>query len=283
MPLDARFHAVARTLFHPGMGTEHVGPLLHALVSMRRPHTVVAVGLGYSTLFLLQALADVEQERARDARVLSGRLPDPARQEVLWPDPPAGARRPRLWAIDDFSDDRGRLARLSGCVGRLGLAHLLSLQRSRHQDWRPPAGLRAGLVWLDCGHQLDYTGLCNRFWPLVDDDGGLMGMHYTHIDVQPLADQPAVVVPGPWANAVKCALGRRGCRAGFELLSLVEPHKRRQGSVTLLRKCPDEACRDTPCEQEQVALYGRSGEALRDLDAPDPAAAPGWPSSEDDA
>lgn len=269
MPLNARFHAVARTLFHPGMGTEHVGPLLHALVCMRRPDTVVAVGLGYSTLYLLQALADVALERARDARVLAGRLADAGRAGVLWPDARSGlpAACARLWAIDDFSDDGGRLARLSGCVARLGLTPWLSLQRTRHQDWCPPPGLRAGLVWLDCGHQLDYSGLCNRFWPLVDDDGGLMGMHYTHVDVQPLADQPALLVPGPWANAVKCALAHRGAQAGFELLSLVEPHKRRQGSLTLLRKCPDDACRDTPLAQEQAALYGRAGEALAPLDA----------------
>src|SRR5258706_479583 len=119
MPLNTRFFSVAHTLFHPGMGTENVGPLLYALTCMRRPTTVIAVGLGYSTLFLLQALGDVEREKARDERVLSGAIDDPARREVLL----AGtggeallAPQGHLIAIDDFSDDDGRLSALSQCA-----------------------------------------------------------------------------------------------------------------------------------------------------------------------
>lgn len=266
MPLTPRFYSVAQALFHPGMGTENVGPLLHSLTCMRRPETVIAVGLGYSTLFLLQALADVERERARDRQVLQGQRDDPARAEVLAPDsgdPPAAL--PRLIAIDDFSDDAGRLSRLSECARQLELEHLLQLHPVRYQDWDVPPGCTAGLVWIDCGHQLDYAPLCNRFWPLVDEDGGLLAMHYTYVDVRPAPDADAVVIPGPWVNAVKRDLGRCGPDAGFEVLSLVEPHKHRQGSVTLLRKAPLDRCRDNEITQEQRALYGDEGSALRPL------------------
>lgn len=92
-----------------------------------------------------------------------------------------------------------------------------------------------------------------------------MAMHYTFVDVQPRLGDPPVVIPGPWANAVKRELARCGMDAGFEMLSLVEPHKHRQGSVTLLRKTPDDRCRDNPLQQEQYALYGDQGGVLINL------------------
>ena len=267
MPLTPRFFSIAGTLFHPGMGTENIGPLLHALTCMRRPDTVIAVGLGYSTLFLLQALADVERERSRDADVLSGRIDDPARREVLMANAPAiaGNGTPQLIAIDDFSTDIRRLSQITNCVRQLELAHLLTMHKTRYQDWVAPADLRAGLIWLDCGHQLDYAPLCNRFWPLVENEGGLMAMHYTFVDVQLRPDDPPIVIPGPWANAVKRELVRCGMDAGFEVLSLVEPHKHRQGSVTILRKTNDDRCRDNSLQQEQLALYRDQGTLLNNL------------------
>jgi hypothetical protein len=268
MPLSPTFHAIAASLFHPGMGTEHIGPLLHAVACMQRPRTILAVGAGYSTVFLLQALADIEQERARDEAILAGRIDDPARRELLLPDagPTDRDREPaRLIVIDDFSDDRGRLRHLDRCIDQLGLASLVVVHRQRYQDWQAPTRFRADLVWLDCGHQLDYSDLCNRFWPLVSEEGGLLAMHYTYVDIQPLADEPPVLIAGPWINAAKSQHARLGPHATFELLSLVEPHKRRQGSVSWLRKSPADACRGSTLEHEQRALYGRSGPPLNAL------------------
>jgi hypothetical protein len=270
MALTSHFLARANALFHPGMGTEHVGPLLHAMACMRRPETVIAVGIGYSTLFLLQALADIAAEQARDAQVLDGRIDDPARREVLWTDSPATlrTRRPRLIAIDDFSEDHGRLDQFMQCVESLGLASLVELHRSRYQDWVAPRGLKPEMVWLDCGHQLDYADLTNRFWPMVSEEGGLMGMHYTYVDLRPDPAEPSIVVPGPWANAAKRQLGSCGIDAGFEMLSIVEPHKHRQGSISLMRKSPEDRCRDFSLKQEQRAFYGQEGIELDPLNIP---------------
>lgn len=273
MPLDDRFHAAAREVLDPCMGTENVGPLLYALACMRRPRSVLAVGIGYTTLCLLQALADVEQASAYDQRVLCGATDDPLRRDVLAPDGVDGAA-PCLHAIDDFSDDFGRLQRLLRAIDALGLSRYLVLHRTRFQEAQlPEAAQPFGMAWIDCGHQLEYPDLCNRFWPLVDEDGGLLGMHYTHVDVTlpDAPDEPPVVIAGPWVNAAKQQMLRAGMAADFELLSLVEPHKTRQGSLTLLRKLGRvDRCRDHPLAQEQRALYANPGSPLKPLGATAP-------------
>ena len=46
------------TLFRPGMGTENVGSFLRAMVQMLRPKTVLEIGAGYTTPFLLEGIVN---------------------------------------------------------------------------------------------------------------------------------------------------------------------------------------------------------------------------------
>ncbi|WP_434628068.1 class I SAM-dependent methyltransferase [Chromobacterium sp. CV08] len=250
------------------MGTEHVGPLLYALLRMHRPRRALAIGLGYSTLFLLQALADNEVEARRDAAVAAGTEADPLRREVLHPQYPHAGHRGRLHGIDDFSDDPGRLDQFLGCVEHLGLQAYFTLERCRYQDAaRPLDGF--DFMWMDCGHQLDYAPMLNRFWPLLDDDGGLLAMHYTYVDIDTEDEhgrKHKLMMPGPFINAVRQQLLQAGLQANFETLSLIEPHKCRQGSVSLLRKLDDgECCRPSSLTGEQSLLYGEPGQPLAPL------------------
>ena len=43
------------------MGAENLGPLLYTLVRFIKPQSVLEVGAGYTTLFLLQALRSVSK------------------------------------------------------------------------------------------------------------------------------------------------------------------------------------------------------------------------------
>jgi hypothetical protein len=270
--LNAAFWKVAGSVHHPGMGTENVAVLLYALVKMLRPPRVLAVGLGYSTLFLLQALADAYDEALRDYELMQGKSLNPARREVLHEIKVDRTPKPgRLVAIDDFSDNGGRLTQLLEGISHLHLDSHMELNRERYDGGvleRQAAGFR--LAWVDCGHQLEYTDLTNRIWPLLHDEGGVLGMHYTYVDVA--AEFPEglerIVMPGPWLNAVRRQQLEAGLNAHFELLSIPEPHKFRQGSLTLLRKVdPGDRCRGTSLAQENASLYGVSGLALLDLNA----------------
>jgi hypothetical protein len=119
---------------------------------------------------------------------------------------------------------------LETAVLRLGLAQLLDVRQTHFSPAVVPRDyLPLDLAWIDCGHQLDYAGLVNGCWPLLDSAGGLLAIHYTHVDV----DLPqshgggTTVISGPAVNEMKRQQLAAGPAARFELFSLVEPHKRR--------------------------------------------------------
>jgi hypothetical protein len=249
------------------MGTENAGPLLYALACMRRPHRTLAIGLGYSTLFLLKALSDFFARAEHDRLVLAGKINDPARREIL--DSLEGEFPvPKLVGIDDFSQEPERLDHMMRCIERLRLSPFFELRRGKCS-----ADLIGGqeayeMIWIDCGHQIEYPELLNMCWPVLEDDGGILGIHYTYVDVA-LPSQGVdgrMVIPGPWANAVKRQMLEAGVSANFELLSLVESHKFRQGSLTLLRKTSQiDRCRAATLDEEYLQLYGQRGEELNNL------------------
>src|SRR5437016_4974210 len=75
MVIDQHFLRIAQDAFcpfTPFSGTENVAPLLYSLARLMRPRVVVECGSGYTTLFLLAALA----ENATDIREESDLLRD---------------------------------------------------------------------------------------------------------------------------------------------------------------------------------------------------------------
>ena len=65
---SARFLSACRGAHDAHMGCENMGPLLYALCRFAKPRRVLEIGAGYTSLWLLQALADNEHELRRCAR-----------------------------------------------------------------------------------------------------------------------------------------------------------------------------------------------------------------------
>ena len=61
---DRRWLELAAKTHDPHMGAENLGPSLYALVRFVKPKTVLEIGAGYTSLFLLQALRDNDEELA---------------------------------------------------------------------------------------------------------------------------------------------------------------------------------------------------------------------------
>ena len=86
---------------------------------------------------------------------------------------------------------------------------------------------RIGLLWLDFGDgdRLDEILLDKGYWSLVDPNGGLVLVHSTLTNsasrewLDRMKEDEAAAKYGP-----------------FEILSMMEPHKMRQNSVTMLRR-----------------------------------------------
>lgn len=263
MALDKRLFDAAEDLYTPGMGTEHVAPLLYSLVRMTRPRRVLEVGLGYTSPFLAQALMDNTEEITRDRRILSGQENNSKRKEVLVPEYYEEKYRPSLIAIDDMSLEGSTAPKVQETLKRLELDSLVDVHNGDfrgHSEKLELDQLPLDFVWFDCGGAQEYIEFIEEFWPLINCDHGILLLHFTYWYADMAEEEGASHFThflAPIANEIKRQQLEAGHDAEFEVLSLLEPHKSRQGSVTMVRKLNDYSLsRD---EDFQDAMDGLTG------------------------
>lgn len=215
--LDKNFMRLAAPI--NGFGTENVGPLLYAQVSFCRPRSLLEVGAGYTTLFMLQALKDTkEQDQAarRSGIFVNGRTEFFERPY-----------EPILTTLDDFSHGDSVARSVQGLASLLGLDQAVDFQNrdfrgfSRHL---PAARLPLDFVWFDCGGLDEHIDFVKEYWHLVNPDGGTILFHSTQTNFTLRLFEKQLQ-----------SLHVRDAGRSFELLSLIEPHKRTQNSVTQVR------------------------------------------------
>ncbi len=190
--------------FRPGMGTEAVGPLLRSIVQMVRPNRILEIGGGYTTPFLLQGL--VNNEFVFD----DGNLDPSYFIEYKY--------EAKLVVIDDMS--QGKFVKQPG---------MKEIFNSKYVDYIE--GLFQGkaqllykkyssfdFVWFDCGSSQEYLEFFDEYWPICRE---YVIFHYTYSDGRPNKKYETI-----------CSEISNEC----EVLNIIEPHKKRQGSVTLVRK-----------------------------------------------
>lgn len=244
--LDRAFMDAVEPLRSPDLGTEHVAGLLYSMVRMTRPRSLLEIGLGYTTPFLLQALRDNVAEDAEDRRLLQQGTPDDPRLDVLRAESYERDYAPRLLAVDDLSDIDTTAAAVPKLLTTLGLDHLYSLYqgsfRGLASTLKSPV-VPFDFVWFDCGSTHEYIDFLSEYWTHIQPCGGILLMHYTYWhwptirhrrDGYPIT--AGGIEPSAMLREIKRQHGCLGLDARFEIASLVEPHKSRQGSVTLIRR-----------------------------------------------
>jgi len=231
------FLAAVETLRVPGMGTEAVAPFLAALVRLHRPRRVLEVGMGYTTPFLAAALAGVAEDVRAESRALAAKsrayvggaadLDDgwlDAEPALLHPTFYLEPFQPRLVAVDNLSIESSSAPRVLAVLDELGLAGQVTVVNADLRDCAEllPADLAPiDLAWVDAWECLYFF---DRFWELVNPDGGLVVMHYlmTYPEGEALLDYFAKV--------------QRVRPGELEIVNLLEPHKLTQNSLTVLRR-----------------------------------------------
>lgn len=311
-----RFLLACRPAHDAHMGAENIGPLLYALCRFVKPRRVLEVGAGYTSLWLLQALADnsAELQRCRQSLQTDGHLVSGCAWLLPWvegkgrdgaaagdqaasqsqagatalpfetaPMPPTApavastATRdtpvsmdstrstvppeaeplsvPMLHCVDDMSHANTTACDVHTAAVRLGLSSHLRLHAidafELAEQW-PHLDEGAGMqqldmLWLDFGAgvagRLDE--FLRRWWPRLRP-GGLLLLHSTLTNA----------VTREWLETLRKRDGhtsRSDCndttrepdgRGPFygddmvEMMSLLEPHKRVQNSVSLFQKRP---------------------------------------------
>ena len=241
------FLTVARKLQSPAAGTELMAPLLYDFVRLTRARTLLEVGVGYTTLFLLQALADnvaaFFHNRAGLARKTRGLL-DRAEKtrsrvalseeefgrwmldEPTYADPRyyVSDYRPRLFAFDDFSSKTSSAICVPAVAQQLGLAHLLQFVPARPAPNAARILRRYLPIDIAFNDGSEYESFLLTYSGLVNPAGGLLVLHNT---VTAFGDNPILPFLRSW---------NRHNDDQFEVMSIVEPHKLFQGSCTVLRR-----------------------------------------------
>tara|TARA_R110002049_G_scaffold29972_1_gene101902 strand:- start:81759 stop:82190 length:432 start_codon:yes stop_codon:yes gene_type:complete len=128
--------------------------------------------------------------------------------------------------LDDRSHGNNKVDQLMKAVNDLGVDPYLDLRSEVFEGFArkmPTEMLPLDLVWFDCGGAREYIEFTLQFWPLINPDGGIIVYHST------LTNADLRVFLG-------VLIERQRARSEFELLNLLEPHKKLQNSVSVLRR-----------------------------------------------
>ena len=199
--------------YREGMGTENVGSFLRALAQMVRPNRILEIGAGYTTPFLLEAL--INNERVFN----DGNLEEAYFKNYDY--------APKLVVIDDMSlDDLMKKPAMNNLItskyidfieGKFEDKADLLLNKYRNFDF----------VWFDCGGTTEYEIFMDQYWHLCS---GYVLFHFTYSNGKP--------------NAIHNTILDK-ITGNPSIFDIVEPHKNRQGSITMINKHLSKIKKDT--------------------------------------
>jgi len=193
----------------PGYGTEKVGPFLKSLCEMARPERILEIGMGYTTPFLLEALKNNTNNLLWDSNCDKEYLNKPY--------------NPKFVVIDDQSlennDDRAKKRRVmlkdeplvEFIEGDFSTSSVMN-DVMKHAPY--------DLVWFDCGGPAEYQFFVDEYWGMVKE---YALFHFTYFRGEPNRNHDIL------SKISETVLFR---------MDIVEPHKFKQGSISMLKKSP---------------------------------------------
>tara|TARA_B100000214_G_scaffold367951_1_gene338791 strand:- start:743 stop:1375 length:633 start_codon:yes stop_codon:yes gene_type:complete len=190
--------------FRPGMGTENIGPLLRALVQMIRPNRVLEIGAGYTTPFLLEGL--INNERIFN----DGNLNDKYIDQIKFDQ--------KMIVIDDMS--MGELLKKPGMKSLFNSQYIEFIE-GKFEGISNNLFQKYGefdFVWFDCGGYEEYQTFFSEYWSICSN---YIICHFTYTDNEPNKNMKAIT---------------EGALGDIFKIDIIEYHKKRQGSITILKK-----------------------------------------------
>ena len=193
--------------FRPGMGTENVGPFLQSLIGLTRPQRILEIGVGYTTPFLIEGINKnnkfwVEEINANKKYV----------EETIH------NYEPKMVIIDDNSLGESIEKNIKNTLENCSFLEIVEDKFQGKSEYLFNKYGKFDFVWFDCGGKKEYTDFLQEYWEICSE---YVIFHYTYHDGQP--------------NDLLVSILENIGPPCFRL-DIVEPHKSRQGSLTVLRK-----------------------------------------------
>ena len=231
--LDPAFLSAVRSAYSVHMGVENAAIFLYGLVRFLKPRKVVEVGAGYTSLWLLRALADNDAELSK-IRALQRR----GEAELLhWPwtvqdyveaydDAPSV-----LVCVDDCAHQSEAASSVEAVATTLGVAPHLTFAKG--DAWHMDALYAArdfDVFWLDFGVGDRVADFVRKVWPALRP-GGYLICHSTITNANTRT----------WLDDVRNREPERVTGIDPDHVthvSFLEPHKRFQNALSVLQKRP---------------------------------------------
>lgn len=226
---DQRFLAYANLLYNPHMGVENLGPFLYSFLRMTKSRSVVEIGAGFTSLWILQALKDNEDEM-RAVRSLQ-RTGQCKLMNIDWTIHPFveefGQERSRLLCIDNCEHQKETATGASAVALSLGLERYLEFQRGDAFDLALEAET-VDILWCDFGVGSRMREFISSAWRCIRP-GGFLLCHSTLTNENTRR----------WLESIRTRQPQDVTGIApdqYVELSLLEPLKRYQNSVSILQK-----------------------------------------------
>lgn len=222
MFLDQGFMEAVKPLYSPVMGTETMGPLLYSLICFSRPERVLEVGAGYTTPFILKALADTHVRHKEESAAISKESQTELVQAYY-----KKSYQPKLLCLDNDTHPDSTSSKVLKIAGELELTDYLEIHYEKFEGYTRkmnPKYSPFDFVWFDCGGMVQYAMFLNEYWEHINKNGGQLLLHSTLTNMSV-------------HNLIKGLKLNQATKDfhNYELLSMLEPHKRYQNSVTMIR------------------------------------------------
>ncbi|WP_375645047.1 class I SAM-dependent methyltransferase [Bartonella sp. MR100HLJHH] len=228
-------------LIRPGMGTENSAQLIHALIQMARPHTVIEIGAGDRTRLIAKALQKAKLSWQQDKKLLESSTWE-ERTALLDPSGIPENYEPQLITIDDFTAKGQSAEEVWQELLKDGIKkdtvtfineNFFSLDESTLKSWGP-----IDFAWIDAGTPADDVRFVITLWEHITA-GGYLCLH------EPTITTTIALNGAQRGQSVRTPLWEEilyRLDGSYEALTLPENHKYRQSGLGIIRK-------RTPTEQ----------------------------------
>ena len=223
--VQKKFFNEIEPLISKSMGTEHMSPFLYNFIKFVRPHRCLEIGGGLTTVYILTALKELyeleKEEISNKETNFDLKLKNSDYYNLEHPDF-------ILHSFDLLNHPKTTANKISEIAKKLELEKHLKFYNEDYKNLAnviPKEELDFDLIWCDLGGLEHYLVYQDLLLPMISNRGGYIIFHSTLSIVHGLA----------FLSQLKLKLNS-GMLPNFELISLLEPQKKRQNSCTILRK-----------------------------------------------
>jgi hypothetical protein len=227
--VNTKFASHLASLYNPHMGVENMGPFLYSFLRLVKRRQIVEIGAGYTSAWILQALHDNDEElerirtlqRAGQCRLLD--YPWTAGEQVEAYDEQAAS----LLCIDNCEHQKETATGATAIAKSLGLDPYFSFLQCDAFDLELEEA-SVDVLWCDFGVGARMKEFAAGAWASIRP-GGFLLCHSTLTNTN----------TRDWLETVRSQQGEdvTGLPSGeYVELSLLEPHKRYQNSISIIQK-----------------------------------------------